>query len=103
MFVGTAVASAAPRFTSLSHAAPLPVPTPQQLAYQGSISALIHFGMATFFHDGDPGFGMDWLATTGEHISATERMICELKNSESCCCSVSGRIAVMLGSSSPCE
>jgi hypothetical protein len=33
----------------------IPVPTPQQLAYQGEISALIHFGMATFFHDGDPG------------------------------------------------
>ena len=33
----------------------LPLPTPQQLAYGGQISALIHFGMATFFHDGDPG------------------------------------------------
>jgi hypothetical protein len=32
-----------------------PVPTPQQLAYGGGISALIHFNMATFMHDGDPG------------------------------------------------
>ncbi len=31
--------------------APLPVPTAAQLKYQGSISALIHFNMATFFHD----------------------------------------------------
>ena len=44
-----------PGFTSLPHAVPMPVPTRQQLAYQGKISALIHFGMATFFHDGDPG------------------------------------------------
>jgi hypothetical protein len=29
-----------------------PVPTPQQLAYQGGISALVHFNMATFMHDG---------------------------------------------------
>lgn len=36
-------------------AAPWPVPTPQQLQYQGSINALVHFNMATFFHDGDPG------------------------------------------------
>ena len=33
----------------------LPTPTPQQLKYQGSMNALIHFGMSTFFHDGDPG------------------------------------------------
>lgn len=33
----------------------LPLPTLQQLEYQGNISGLIHFGMATFFHDGDPG------------------------------------------------
>ena len=39
----------------LPHAGPLPVPTEQQLAYQGQISALIHFGMASFMHDGDPG------------------------------------------------
>eukprot|EP00048_Salpingoeca_helianthica_P015607 m.227635 g.227635 ORF g.227635 m.227635 type:complete len:468 (+) comp17272_c0_seq1:38-1441(+) len=32
-----------------------PRPTPQQLAYGGEISALIHFDMSTFFHDGDPG------------------------------------------------
>ena len=38
-----------------SQFAPL-VPTPQQLAYQGEISALVHFGMSTFFHDGDPGW-----------------------------------------------
>ena len=31
-----------------------PIPTPQQLAYQGGISALIHFNMATFMHDGEP-------------------------------------------------
>ena len=31
------------------------VPTAQQLRYQGQISALIHFNMATFMHDGDPG------------------------------------------------
>ena len=36
-------------------AAPLPIPTPQQLRYQGGMNDLIHFGMATFFHDGDPG------------------------------------------------
>ena len=28
---------------------------PCDIRYQGEISALIHFGMATFFHDGDPG------------------------------------------------
>lgn len=33
----------------------VPTPSPQQLKYGGSISALIHFNMATFFHDGDPG------------------------------------------------
>ena len=33
----------------------LPIPTPQQLKYLGSMNALIHFGMSTFFHDGDPG------------------------------------------------
>ena len=46
---------AAAAFTDVPYAGSLPVPTPQQLEYQGSISALIHFGMATFFHDGDPG------------------------------------------------
>ncbi len=30
----------------------LPIPTPSQLKYQGAISALIHFNMATFAHDG---------------------------------------------------
>ena len=40
----------------------LPIPTPQQLRYQGSMNALIHFGMATFFHDGDPGCdSQNWL------------------------------------------
>ena len=42
-------------FTIIPRKGTLPVPTKQQLAYQGEISALIHFGMATFFHDGDPG------------------------------------------------
>eukprot|EP00658_Telonema_sp_P-2_P016394 TRINITY_DN1635_c0_g1_i3.p1 TRINITY_DN1635_c0_g1~~TRINITY_DN1635_c0_g1_i3.p1 ORF type:complete len:505 (+),score=123.21 TRINITY_DN1635_c0_g1_i3:177-1691(+) len=42
-------------FELIPHVSPLPIPTKQQLAYQGQISALIHFGMATFFHDGDPG------------------------------------------------
>lgn len=37
----------------------MPIPTPQQLKYQGAMSALIHFGMATFFHDGDPGCDRD--------------------------------------------
>ena len=46
---------AAAAFTDVPFAGSLPVPTKQQLEYQGSISALIHFGMATFFHDGDPG------------------------------------------------
>ena len=40
-------------------AAPLPIPTPQQLRYQASMNALVHFGMATFFHDGDPGCDRD--------------------------------------------
>ena len=34
----------------------LPVPTPQQLRWQqGEIMALVHFNMATFFQNGDPG------------------------------------------------
>ena len=55
--VATAAAEGAPAFTerALPHGAAMPLPTPQQLKYQGEISALIHFGMATFFHDGDPG------------------------------------------------
>jgi alpha-L-fucosidase len=44
-----------PEFTLLKPRAPLPIPTPEQLRYQGSMNALVHFGMATFFHDGDPG------------------------------------------------
>ncbi len=51
----SASSSSAPSFTLLPLASAPPVPTPQQLQYQGGISALIHFGMATFFHDGDPG------------------------------------------------
>ena len=36
--------------------AALPLPTPAQLWYQtGEIHALIHFNMATFAKDGDPG------------------------------------------------
>lgn len=54
LILASAVAGAA-AFRRVPHDGPLPVPTPQQLAYQGSISGLIHFGMATFFHDGDPG------------------------------------------------
>ena len=34
---------------------------------------VVHRAIKAALHDGDPGFGMDWLATTGEHISATER------------------------------
>jgi hypothetical protein len=44
-----------PEFTLLKPRAPLPIPTPEQLRYQGSMNALVHFGMSTFFHDGDPG------------------------------------------------
>ena len=47
--------SAASAFTLLPLESAPPLPTPQQLKYQGAVSALIHFGMATFFHDGDPG------------------------------------------------
>lgn len=50
-----AVAAAQHSFTQVPYVGSMPLPTKQQLAYQGSISALIHFGMATFFHDGDPG------------------------------------------------
>ena len=36
--------------------AALPLPTAPQLAWQqNEIMALIHFNMATFFHNGDPG------------------------------------------------
>lgn len=48
-----------PAFIMRAPAAPLPIPTPQQLRYQGSMNALVHFGMATFFHDGDPGCDRD--------------------------------------------
>ena len=34
---------------------------------------VVHRAIKAALHDGEPGFGMDWLATTGEHISATER------------------------------
>lgn len=34
----------------------VPIPTPAQLKYQrNEIAALIHFNMATFAHNGDPG------------------------------------------------
>ena len=46
--LGAACACAA--FTLVPTIAPLPVPTAAQLRYQGSINALIHFGMSTFFH-----------------------------------------------------
>jgi alpha-L-fucosidase len=40
----------------------VPLPTLQQLKYGGKINALIHFEMATFFHDGDPGCdAQNWL------------------------------------------
>lgn len=40
----------------LKRPASLPVPTPAQLKWQeGEIMALVHFNMATFFQDGDPG------------------------------------------------
>jgi alpha-L-fucosidase len=42
-------------FDKVPYSGSLPIPTPQQLRYQGSISGLIHFGMSTFAHDGDPG------------------------------------------------
>lgn len=48
-----AAAASAPPFVLLpAPAGGLPLPTPQQLKYQGSMNALIHFGMSTFFHDG---------------------------------------------------
>jgi hypothetical protein len=51
--VVAAAASAPPAFVLLpAPAGGLPLPTPQQLKYQGSMNALIHFGMSTFFHDG---------------------------------------------------
>lgn len=45
----------------------LPLPTAPQLAWQkGEIMALIHFNMATFFRDGDPGCDADnWPGETG--------------------------------------
>ncbi len=52
----SAVTVAPPQLTRLfPRPAAWPVPTPQQLGYQGGISALIHFNMATMFVDGDPG------------------------------------------------
>eukprot|EP01043_Picozoa_sp_COSAG02_P039723 COSAG02_NODE_3156_length_7262_cov_12.166132_8_plen_112_part_01 len=57
MFAGLVTAAASVGFVERARPAgvTMPVPTPEQLKYQGEISALIHFGMATFFHDGDPG------------------------------------------------
>jgi hypothetical protein len=43
-----------PRHVRMTPAAPLPIPTAAQLNYAGQISGLLHFGMSTFFHDGDP-------------------------------------------------
>ena len=44
------------RIVEAAAAQPLPQPTPQQLAWQkNEIMALIHFNMATFFVNGDPG------------------------------------------------
>eukprot|EP01116_Phalansterium_solitarium_P016962 TRINITY_DN405_c0_g1_i1.p1 TRINITY_DN405_c0_g1~~TRINITY_DN405_c0_g1_i1.p1 ORF type:complete len:619 (-),score=278.33 TRINITY_DN405_c0_g1_i1:113-1969(-) len=47
--------------------APQPVPTPSQLRYEtNEIAALIHFNMATFFQDGDPGCTKNnWLGVNG--------------------------------------
>ena len=49
-------------------AAALPLPTAPQLRWQSGsgIMALIHFNMATFFQDGDPGCtSANWLGETG--------------------------------------
>ena len=45
----------------------LPLPTAAQLAWQqNEIMALVHFNMASFFRDGDPGCGSDnWLGENG--------------------------------------
>ena len=40
-----AAAAAPPPFRLLPASSAPPLPTPQQLKYQGAISALIHFGM----------------------------------------------------------
>ena len=49
-------AMAAVSFSSPVSKRPLPLPTPAQLAWQeGEIMALIHFNMATFVGNGDPG------------------------------------------------
>lgn len=50
-----ATRNSADAFKLLPHEGPLPIPTKEQLEYQGGISGLITFGMATFFHEGDPG------------------------------------------------
>ena len=41
----SAAAAAPPHFTLLPASSAPPVPTPQQLKYQGALSALIHCGM----------------------------------------------------------
>lgn len=52
------LATAAFSFSSPAAKRPLPLPTPAQLAWQaGEIMALIHFNMATFVGNGDPGCG----------------------------------------------
>ena len=47
---GAATSAPPPAFKLRPHAAPLPIPTPEQLRYQGSMNALIHFGMASKYH-----------------------------------------------------
>ena len=50
-------------------AASLPLPTGPQLAWQqGEIMALVHFNMATFFQNGDPGCTTsNWPGPTGSN------------------------------------
>jgi len=54
---------------TLLYGSSLPTPTPAQLKYQvDSIMALIHFNMATFYEDGDPGCNAgNWLGPTGSN------------------------------------
>ena len=51
----------------------LPLPTASQVAWQqGEIMALVHFNMATFFRDGDPGCGSDnWEGAAGSSNPAS--------------------------------
>ena len=58
-------------------AAPLPaapVPTARQAAWQQhEIMALVHFNMATFAHDGDPGCAADNWATAAPYAAGETR------------------------------